>query len=211
MRKFWGIELFSEHLDQKLLKMYLLVVLNNSEVIMDSVTRRRYTRVYRSFFGLSALFGYAVILTVTVDYTTTMRVRELGPVLLPVLAVFVGFSALLYNRARAYPDGPIQRRSLYAADEVMKSTVLYLFGLMLGGLITFWVYGTDFKVGSKMVIGDPEQTKLLYLYAIPLFFVCISFFSFAHALRIFCKKFTIRPYLRQKFRSMKKKEKKSSL
>jgi hypothetical protein len=73
---------------------------------MLALTRRRYTRVYSLFFRMVAVFGYSVVVIVAMMYTTTMRVSDVAPALLPILAAFFAFSALLYNRARAYPDGP---------------------------------------------------------------------------------------------------------
>jgi hypothetical protein len=172
---------------------------------MLAFTRRRYTRVYSLFFGMIAVFGYALVVSVVMRYTITMTVDKVAPVLLPILAAFFAFSALLYNRARAYPDGPIQRRSLYAADEALTATILYLLGLMFGALVTFFLSNSDYQVSTTMVFGDPQQTKLLLLYVIPMFFVAISFYCFAHALRIFCKNLTIQNYGRKRVRSMKKK------
>jgi fumarate reductase subunit D len=171
---------------------------------MLALTRRRYTRVYSLFFRMVAVFGYSVVVIVAMMYTTTMRVSDVAPALLPILAAFFAFSALLYNRARAYPDGPIQRRSLYAADEALTATILYLLGLMFGALITFGLADANFKVSKTPAFGDPQQTKLLILYIIPLFFVGLSFYSFAHALRIFCKNLTVQNYLRKRVRSMRK-------
>ena len=52
----------------------------------------------------------------------------------PILAVLFAFAALLYNRARALPDGKELRRSLYAAERSLQATTLFMVGTALGGV-----------------------------------------------------------------------------
>lgn len=73
-------------------------------------------------------------------YLQTMNGGKLGPVVFPVLAVFYGFAALLYNRSRALSAGPEQRRSLYAAERALQATVLLLCGVALAaGIHVFFL------------------------------------------------------------------------
>jgi hypothetical protein len=70
------------------------------------------------------------------QYLFKFQITPLATLCLPILAVFFGFSALLYNRARAIPDGPEQRRTLYAAERALQATTLYFYALLLGLIIT---------------------------------------------------------------------------
>lgn len=52
-----------------------------------------------------------------------------------MLALLAATTSLLFNRARAYPGGPIQRRSLLAAELCLRATFLAALGAVLAALI----------------------------------------------------------------------------
>lgn len=52
------------------------------------------------------------------------------------IALMLAFTALMYNRARAYPDGPTQRRSLLAAEKGLEA-VLQALGTFIFIAIVF--------------------------------------------------------------------------
>ena len=54
------------------------------------------------------------------------ELRVLIPLAVAVPALLISLTALLYNRARAWPSGPEQRRSLFAAEILFRSLLLTL-------------------------------------------------------------------------------------
>ena len=62
----------------------------------------------------------------------SLKFESIVPVALAVLAVGVGYTSLLYNRARAHPKDRIGRRSLKAADAAFSGTLLLLFTIICG-------------------------------------------------------------------------------
>jgi hypothetical protein len=154
---------------------------------MSNKERKFIRFVYKAFFGILTVVGYAVVFVTALEFVSKSMFKELASVLLPVLAVFFGFSALLYNRSRAYPDGPIQRRSLYVAEEAMQATFLYLTAILLGGVITWWVIQLGVKF--EEIPASPMSSKMpglgwLIVYGLPLFLMGLSFITFSSALRV---------------------------
>lgn len=64
-----------------------------------------------------------------------MQLEKLPAIGGAVLAIFLAFTALLYNRARAYGPSPIQRRTLLAAEISLRATMLYIFGILVTAVI----------------------------------------------------------------------------
>lgn len=56
-----------------------------------------------------------------------------------VLTVFVATAALLYNRARAYGPGALQRRTLHAAEQALRATLLMIVGMALTSTVFYWL------------------------------------------------------------------------
>jgi len=168
-------------------------------------TRRKIIRVHKAFFGILTALGLAVATTTIMMFAVTRNLGLIAPFFLPTLAAFFGFSALLYNRARAYPAGAVQRRSLHAADLAMHATMLYLVALILGAIITSLTFDyvkpvpvTDFSFHSSVMF------IALLCYWLPLLFVALSFMAFSDALRLFFVEIIIPRRLRADFRRMNK-------
>jgi hypothetical protein len=60
-----------------------------------------------------------------------------------VLTVFVATAALLYNRARAYGPGTLQRRTLHAAEQALRATLLMIVGIALTATVFYWLPDTQ--------------------------------------------------------------------
>lgn len=114
-------------------------------------------------------------------YIETKQFSALAAVCIPVLAVLFGFSSLLYNRARALPSGKEQRRSLYAAERAMQSTLLFLFGATIGGIgaLIVWVF---FNIGN-LEIHPYWKIFTSSLFCFSILLIVYSFSSFFMALR----------------------------
>jgi len=60
-----------------------------------------------------------------------MQLEGLPTFIGAALALLTATTSLLFNRARAYPAGPVQRRSLLAAELVLRATLLAFLGAVL--------------------------------------------------------------------------------
>jgi uncharacterized integral membrane protein len=113
-------------------------------------------------------------------YLFSFQIGPLATLCLPLLAVFFGFTALLYNRARAITDGPEQRRTLYAAERAMQATMLYFYALLTGSIITailLWINITPPNL-------NPGEIHYPFsLYFIPAVLGMFSFGTFIFSLR----------------------------
>lgn len=125
------------------------------------------------------LWAMASVCSVLVLYRAleAQRPEQLALVAAPVLALQMAFAALLYNRARAVPSGPMQRRSLFAAEQAMTSAILFLFGVLLS-LLT--VSGYVLLVPHPFA--RPTAVEILTVLAIPFLLVLVSYGKFLTAI-----------------------------
>jgi hypothetical protein len=172
---------------------------------MRAASRRRLVRVHKFFFSALTVIGFSVAVTTVMTFVTTFRVKEIAPFFLPTLAAFFGFSSLLYNRARAYPEGPTQRRALYAANGALTATILYLVALILGAIITYVILGSNVDATPReLSFEDPRALWVLILYWLPLLFIGLSYNEFSNSLRLFSVDIILFKRRRQQLRSMMK-------
>lgn len=106
----------------------------------------------------------------------------LATLCIPTLAVLFGFSALLYNRSRAFQPGPTQRRSLYAAERALQATILFTSGIAIGAIIT--TITLQLKIDTE---GNGSQSKLLLFFFIPIMLILYSFGVFVISFRAVSK------------------------
>jgi hypothetical protein len=172
---------------------------------MRASSRRKIVRAHKVFFYLLTIVGFSVVFTTVMIFSTTLKLGTIAPYFLPILASFFGFSAILYNRARAYPNGPTQRRSLFIANMALTATVLYLVGLLIGAAVTFFILSENtMPTAYEFSFSDPRIFNALLIYSPSLIFVGASFHLFAIALRLFCITLVMPSRLQQQLRKMKK-------
>ena len=114
--------------------------------------------------------------------------EPIAKVCIPAVAVFFGFSSLLYNRARAYSRGRSRIRSFYAAERALQATLFALVGTVVGiGMYAIFVwYG--FWPGQEL----SKKHGFLLLFLIPLLIVQTGFSCFMISIRIVSQEF-LRP------------------
>lgn len=134
-------------------------------------------------------------------YLETKQFSALATVCGPVLAVLFGFSALLYNRARAFPSGKEQRRSLYAAECAMQSTLFFLAGTTVGGIgaVIVWLLPSAGNAATRPYWN--VFSGLLFLSSTML--VLYSFGSFFTAFRTVAHRLLKRLPMRKLIRRLK--------
>jgi len=102
----------------------------------------------------------SVIAVVLYFQLAGMRIAEWGQLSLIILGLMFGFASVLFGRARAYPQGATQRRTLIAADMVLRGIVFYLFAMALSGAIHFVLVNFGYTPEPAEVI--PPQGGSLY-------------------------------------------------
>ncbi|WP_085683131.1 MULTISPECIES: hypothetical protein [unclassified Pseudomonas] len=127
----------------------------------------------RLFFFTIWIFGATIFFGAMDHYLRQRDFLVLATLCFPILAVLFGFSALLYNRSRAFQPGPVQRRSLYAAERALQSTVLFALGFGSGAIIATLIVQLKLSTGD-----DGAQSKLLLIFFIPIMLILGSFGTF---------------------------------
>jgi hypothetical protein len=98
-------------------------------------------RFFRRARNKAVNLGYFVLYATTAaafygglqHYFTANSFPALAAICGPILAVLFAFAALLYNRARALPQGPERRRSLFAAERAMQAACMFMLATAIGG------------------------------------------------------------------------------
>lgn len=128
-----------------------------------------------------------MFVTIVGYYLYRFEFKPLASLCIPMLAVFFGFSALLYNRARALPSGSEQRRSLYAAERAMQATVFYLVGLMLALVMVAGLLGVGYE--PPATIKEGAIPFPLVIFSGPILAMLWAYICFTYALRALTTRF----------------------
>lgn len=144
------------------------------------------THFSRFLFSLVEKAGTLVLFVALIFHVLQYNLLPLATLSFPILALFFGFTALLYNRARALSKGRSQTRALYAAERAMQGTIWFLFGLVLG--ITF--AGLLWQAGFTYSSSRPSLNYLfLLLFCIPIFLMLVGYLYFMRAMWIISPEF----------------------
>jgi len=116
------------------------------------------------------------------QHLATLNGDKLGPLLIPCLAVFYGFAALLYNRARALDAGPERRRSLYAAERALQATIFYVCSVAVAA----GIYGVQvvMRVEPLNVWDGIVPIHRLLIVVVPIALMISAWASFFFGLRV---------------------------
>lgn len=117
----------------------------------------------------------------------------LAAALVPVIAVLFGFTALLYNRARALPKGRERQRSLYAAERGMQATALFFVGTAISSF------------GAYIASTSTTEAHLFasVIFYLGVFLELMAFGCFFLALRTMAHRFLRRIPMRQLAKSLR--------
>ena len=135
--------------------------------------------MYRSFYYLLWVAFISVFFGALISHVMAFQITPLATLCFPVLAIFFGFTALLYNRARALPNVAEQRRSLYAAERAMQATILVLYAIATALIVVFIFWST----GTRPVPLDQSSISigkmLAFMPSMLLMFLAFACFFFA--------------------------------
>jgi len=139
---------------------------------------RRLKRVPSALFRLSLYLVYifvaAGIYATLGHFLQAKQYAPLAAVGGSVVAVLFAFTSLLYNRARSFPEGPVQRRSLYAAERSLAACVTFIFSLAVGGVAAM-------LSATLPEVGNPSVRPTLNVAVVVLYFVSILLALSAYA------------------------------
>lgn len=93
-----------------------------------------------------------------------MQFSSIFPVIGIGLGLLIGFTGLMFNRARAYPEGKIQRRSIFAAEMGLKAIGLQVVAISIGGVIFYVLTITHIRPNFLLTIY--KQNLFLYFGAV---------------------------------------------
>lgn len=152
--------------------------------------RKNRRTTFRAFFYTLYLFGCSAFFITLFQYLFELKIEPLAALCLPFLVVLFGFSSLFYNRGRALPAGPDQRRSLYIAELTMQSAIFYLLGIGITAIIFYflWIFQVD-----NASISKSARNGISLIFFFPAAFLLFSFFSFFFSVRLIAHK-TIKHY-----------------
>jgi hypothetical protein len=110
---------------------------------------------------------------------TNHQFEGLAVIAASVLALLFAFSALLFNRGRAFPAGSVQRRSLFAAEHATRAAVSFMVGIAISLIVGTGLWYT--KAGNLSTL---RGIDLLVVLGAPVIFVLTSFREFFIALHV---------------------------
>lgn len=109
-----------------------------------------------------------------------LNTAEVWPLILMLVGLYTGLSAVLYGRAAVLPEGRMRRRTIYAAELATHAILLVITAAVLGGLI---VVGFHLR-GHGPIPDDMEPPVSNYLwFVVPMLLVGWSWASFFMAMR----------------------------
>ena len=132
-------------------------------------------------------------LVVTLSYELFgMRIGEWAQVGLVVLALMFAYTSVLYGRARAYEQGPVKRRTLYAADLALRALIFYLIAVALIAIVHLLLVQAGFEPEPRN-LNKPEPS---HIWPVVWFFptvilVMISFANLFDSLRAISFRFLV--------------------
>lgn len=100
-----------------------------------------------------------------------------------MLALVIAITSLMFNRARAYPVGPLQRRTLLAAELCLRATLLLILGAVLTAMIFPFVLAAGYM--STPMDKWPTQWVPMVCAFIPAPFVLAGSLVLLKAVHIF--------------------------
>lgn len=116
--------------------------------------RKQRRRVLRLAFRLLEIALAFVFLAAVVHHVLTFDFKPLAALCLPILAVLLAITSLLYTRGRSLAKGK-QLRSLCAAERALQATIWYLLGIVLGTSLYGMLvrFGVTFNPAEPSVVG----------------------------------------------------------
>ena len=132
---------------------------------VSSKITRRFSRALVRVFELSSL---VLLLGFLVERLGTMRFEDLPTLGAAVLAVSVALTSVLYNRARAYPAGAVQRRTLLTAELFFRATVLISIGISAAAIIFTFLHQFGFATPAGRRLENLAPVLLAMLPAFPI-------------------------------------------
>ncbi|EKG0328139.1 TPA: hypothetical protein L4T60_004456 [Pseudomonas aeruginosa] len=153
------------------------------EHTLEKSFKKTKSLITRIFYYLIFSLGSAIFFASINYYLAEQQYLYLASICGPVFAVLLGFTALLYNRSRAYKSGPIQRRTVYAAERSFQATILFALGTGSGAILTTILWHMNLAPA-----GEEAISKASLLFFVPIGLILHSFLTFFFAIRAIAHK-----------------------
>ena len=88
--------------------------------------------VARRLLSLFAFLIFIASLPLVLIRLGSMQLEGIPQLALASVAIGIGYTSLLYGRARALEDGPWRRRSIVAAEKALRAVLMHIFSIALG-------------------------------------------------------------------------------
>lgn len=148
---------------------------------MHSATRSS-RRVTAFFLKVIEIAIVGIVPALTMFRLGNMQLEGVPAAFAGGLALLAAMTSLLFNRARAYPVGKTQRRTLLAAELLLRATIFATFGAIISALIFPYLASS----GYKTVTGEMMPTQavpVLVAFVVAAFFLRAAFILL-HAAKI---------------------------
>lgn len=139
-------------------------------------TAPRNSRRIAKAFLLSLEIGIvSVIPTITVFRLGNMHLEGLPAAFGGGLALLAAVTSLLFNRARAYPAGKAQRRTLLAAELSLRAVMFATFGVVLSAFVFPFLASSGYQTAPWEKLPNQVAPAAAALI-VALFFLRAAFF-----------------------------------
>jgi hypothetical protein len=139
-------------------------------------------RFLRSLVEVTYQAFLSVVLTIVIFRLGNMQLDGLLTFGGISIGLLFGFTSLLYNRARSFPNGPTQRRTLFVAELALRSTLSFVLGTAITTVIYLFLSSGSFVATPMQKI--PTQILPAVCTLIPLAFASYSFVLLVRATRV---------------------------
>jgi hypothetical protein len=131
-------------------------------------------RVTAALLKLIEIVIVGVVPVLTVFRLGNMQLDGVVAAFAGGLALLAAMTSLLFNRARAYPAGKTQRRTLLAAELLLRATIVAAFGAIISALIFPYLASSGYApVTGEMM---PTQTvPVMVAFIVAGFFLRAAF------------------------------------
>jgi hypothetical protein len=144
-----------------------------------NVKARAFTRKAIEFF--QDIF-FSILSALVVFRLGNMQLDGLATFAGVTIGLLFGFTSLQFNRARAYRSGPVQRRTLFAAELSFRATLAFTFGAIVTAIIFKFLAEGGYVATPPNKL--PTQGAPAVLAFVPLAFFAYTVYTLSRVTRL---------------------------
>jgi hypothetical protein len=147
-------------------------------VAVRSIKARKFVRKSVEFF--QDIF-FSALAAIVVFRLGNMQLSGLPTFAGVSIGLLFGFTSLQFNRARAYRSGPIQRRTLFAAELSFRATLAFTLGAIMSAAIFRFLADVYVPTPANKA---PTQLAPVLCSLVPLGFLAYTVYALSRVTRI---------------------------